>query len=315
MKRTAAVRTLMVHQLRLGTPNTRLSFSGSRIARDRLLSTSAEEAVVPTPSLVLNRFLERDAAQRQWQVGLLAVPKFSVAVLAGVAVSGGLAAMQNHTERTRPIVLRGSATAAYGIKNDPFTYLGLWGIGICTAAAVGSLYGFLRMGRRFGKWSQQQPNEWLPLMPAARALLAKRTFARTGLGTAGFLAGVFAVDRAMDRVLLSAYTSEAQNNLFTQKNLPPTSTVDAYILSTHVGYLLVATLLLSFTPHIVLPSLIAAAFAAVANFKVYMLASQRNRRLAAAGVVRGGPFPPADATTTTREAATSSQDTTSSQST
>lgn len=64
MKRTAAVRTLMVHQLRLGTPNTRLSFSGSR---DRLLSTSAEEAVVPTPSLVLNRFLERDAAQRQWQ--------------------------------------------------------------------------------------------------------------------------------------------------------------------------------------------------------------------------------------------------------
>ncbi|ELR22319.1 uncharacterized protein ACA1_252740 [Acanthamoeba castellanii str. Neff] len=219
--------------------------------------------------------------------------------------AGGLAAMQNHTERTRPIVLRGSATAAYGIKNDPFTYLGLWGIGICTAAAVGSLYGFLRMGRRFGKWSQQQPNEWLPLMPAARALLAKRTFARTGLGTAGFLAGVFAVDRAMDRVLLSAYTSEAQNNLFTQKNLPPTSTVDAYILSTHVGYLLVATLLLSFTPHIVLPSLIAAAFAAVANFKVYMLASQRNRRLAAA----------ADATTTTREAATSSQDTTSSQST
>jgi hypothetical protein len=99
------------------------------------------------------------------KVGLLAVPKFSVAVLAGVAVSGtvtvplvqlnwfhdalqhcarvrssydgdprliagGLAAMQNHTERTRPIVLRGSATAAYGIKNDPFTYLGLWGIGM-----------------------------------------------------------------------------------------------------------------------------------------------------------------------------------------
>jgi FtsH-binding integral membrane protein len=95
-------------------------------------------------------------------------------------------------------MLRSSATAAYGSKNYPATYLGLWGVGllcslcfcvvtlgvhyrygvrspymagICTAAAVGSLYGFARMVRRFSKWSLQQPSEWLPLMPAARALV------------------------------------------------------------------------------------------------------------------------------------------------
>jgi hypothetical protein len=107
---------------------------------------------------------------------------------------------------------------------------------------------------------------------------------------------VFVVDRVMDRVFLPAYTRDAQNNLFMLKNLPPTSTVDAYILSTHLSYLLAATLFLSFTPHIVLPSLIAAVFAAVANFKVYMLASQRNRRLAGftgtAGVRGSVPPPP-----------------------
>lgn len=240
-------------------------------------------------------------------------------------IAGGIALKQNHETRTRPVVLRAPASAAYGLKNDPLVYLGLWGIGavlrylqicsmkecilnellpgagICTSAAVGSLYGFMRMVRRFGKWSTRQTTEWVPHFAPARALvrsthhlacpignveclplccqLGRRTMVRTGLGTAGLLTSVFIADRVMDRVFLAPYVEEAQRSLFTLKNMPDPATVDAYIAATHTSYFIISTLLLSFTPYIVLPSLIATVFVSAANYKVYMLATQqRNRR-------------------------------------
>jgi hypothetical protein len=87
----------------------------------------------------------------------------------------------------------------------------------------------------------------------------------------------------MDHIFLSDYVRDAQQDLFTHKNLPPVPTVDAYILTAHVGYLLAATLLLSLTPHIIFPSLVAVFFGSAANFQVYMLATNRNR-----SSIRGG---------------------------
>jgi hypothetical protein len=104
--------------------------------------------------------------------------------------------LQNHDDRARPVMLRSSATAAYGSKNYTATYLGLWGIGLLLPAsrlcwlvfvllnASRSLYGrhLYGGGRGLALWLRAYDQTLHQVEPAAAIRMASLHASRSSVG-------------------------------------------------------------------------------------------------------------------------------------
>jgi len=101
---------------------------------------------------------------------------------------------------------------------------------------------------------------------------------RSASATVAFLVGTFGLDRVMDQLLFPSFMQESRHNLTKPNEVPSKAHVNLYIGITHVSYLLAATLYLSVTPHIILPSLIMKTSISIADYEVFKRHITKNRQ-------------------------------------